>query len=137
MPWSCYFSWNMPWNLPFPVKVRMLWSTLSPTHFVKCSGFVASTESLTAADCLVNIISSEEMDKPSNAMWSSSHLVANDLSASTPMRKVLILTLTCVSTLDQYIFQCWLVLAQTKLRAGEQTLWNSPFAVVNVIHFFR
>ena len=50
---------------------------------------MASIESLTAADCLNNLTSSEEMDKPSNAKLSTSHLVANDLSIYPPMSKVI------------------------------------------------
>ena len=65
----------------------MLGSTLSPAHCVKCSVSVASIDSPSAADCLNNLTSSEKMDKPCNARWSASHLVANDLSISIAMPK--------------------------------------------------
>ena len=48
---------------------------------------MASIESLTAADCLNNLTSSEEIDNPSNARRSTSHLVANNFLISTPVSK--------------------------------------------------
>ena len=80
----------IPWNVPFPVRVQILWSTLSATYCVNpstTSSVVSFCLLSSDADCLNNLTSSDEILNPRFDRWSTSHFVANDLSMSTLHQK--------------------------------------------------
>ena len=71
----------IPWNVPFPVKVIVLWSTLSAAHWQKPTSSVTSRSSRwivwLIAECLYLRTSPDEIESPNLDKWFTSHLDPN------------------------------------------------------------
>ena len=76
---------SIPWNVPFPVSVRMLRSTLSATHWRKFVIWSSKVLFTLTADCLKSLTSSDDTEKPDFAKWSTNHFVPKDMSSCTPI----------------------------------------------------
>ena len=78
----------IPWNVPDPSKVLILWSTLSPANCVNTFGYEFMTEFpigwLPTTDFLNLFTSEYEIEKPSLNNSLTSHLDPNTWSHSIP-----------------------------------------------------